>query len=294
MNPLHEDQIHNGPFIESCTHIWSDDVGRSEKSGVYDYYKEISERYGKPLVNHTNMPEKAILFVGMCHILESVFQALPTSGSYIIVHRTNDRPYTAEIDAVKPKSVKHVYTVDCQVKKHEVTAIPFGNASINGEDEILKEVIPQSVTPSGKLLFVRYNVNASTPHRLASLNILKQKPFATVIEEQIPQDEFYRQCKAHPFTMALAGCGADASRQWSAIQLGSIPIVTDCPEMRHFEDMPLVYCPKDMNEITPAWLEQQTDKLIEGNKNGRISNMRMRASYWIEHINEKRKEHGIS
>lgn len=288
MKPLHEDQIHNGPFIEACTHIWADDVSRSEKSGVYDYYKEISERYNKPLVDHTNFPESGVIFSGMCHLLESTFQAIPQNrGNYIFIHRTNDRPFTEEMYACKPKSVKHVYTVDCRVNHGDVSAIPFGNASINGEDEILKEVIGQQVSPSGKLIFVRYNVNASTPHRLASLNILKQKFFATVIEEQIPQDEFYRQCKAHRFTMALAGCGADASRQWSAIQLGSIPIVTDCLEMRHFEELPLVFCPKNIQDITEEWLNKMAES-IKGK-----STERMRMSYWHQHIQNKITEFNI-
>lgn len=292
MKPLHEDQIHNGPFIEACTHIWSDDVSRSQKSGVWDYYKEISERYGKPLVDHTNIPDKAILFVGMCHILESVFQALPTSGSYIIIHRTNDRPYTDGMDAVKPASVKHIYTVDCQVKKHQVTAIPFGNASINGEDPLVKQIAIEAKRKTDKRLFVCYNTNPSTPHRNASIPILKTKDFAFVYELEYPHkqmagEEFYRNVHAHEFTMALAGCGADASRQWAAIQLGSIPIVTDCPEMRHFEDMPMVYCPKDMNDITPEWLDKAAESVVG------LSTERMRASYWINEINKTRKQHGI-
>ena len=86
--------------------------------------------------------------------------------------------------------------------------------------------------------------------------------------------------------MALAGCGADASRQWAAIQLGSIPIVTDCPQMRHFEDLPLVYCP-DFNEITEEWLDEKAEE-VKGK-----STDRMRMSYWQKHIENKRREYGI-
>lgn len=289
MKPLHEDQIHVPGFLKCCTHVWSDDVSRSQKSGVWDYYVGISKEFNLPLVDHTNVPQSGVIFVGLCHIIESVFQALPTNGNYIIVHRTNDRQYTSEMNAVKPRSVKHVYTVDCKGTFDNVTAIPFGNASINGEDELVKQVAQTQYFEAPKTkLFVRFNVNnnGSTDHREEALRVLHDKPFALIITEQIPGDEFYRLVKAHKFTMALAGCGADASRQWAAIQLGSIPIVTDCPQMRNFADLPLIFCPQDMNEITEEWLNLQD---VSGK-----STLRMRMSYWVEHIEVVKIEHGIS
>lgn len=285
MKPLHEDQIHNAPFIEACTHIWSDDVSRSQKSGVWDYYVSISKEFNKPLVDNTNVPSKAIIFIGMCHIIEDVFDRLPKDGTYIIVHRTNDRPYTNVTNERRPSSVKQVYTVDCRGKFRDVTAIPFGNASINGEDKILKGVCKEDKRPVDKRVFVCYNTNPDTPHRNKSIPAMKAKDFAFVFElswptVQMSGDEFYRNVKAHEFTMALAGCGADASRQWAAIQLGSIPIVTDCPEMRHFEDMPMVFCP-DFDLITNEWLNEKA-KEVKGK-----STERMRASYWQKHIKDK-------
>jgi hypothetical protein len=279
---LHEDQIHVPGFLKACTHIWSDDVSRANKSGVYDYYYNISQEFNLPLVDFSNLPDKGVIFVGMCHVLEDILKSMPRTGSYIIVHRTNDRPFTQHMYDCKPVSVKHIYTVDCRVHANDVTAIPFGNASINGEDNILKQVAEETIEPAKTKLFCRYNINDSTPHRAESLSILKRKKFANVILEQIPGDEFYRQVKAHKFTMALAGCGADASRQWAAIQLGSIPIVTDCIEMRFFEDLPLVYCPVNMEDITEEWLSKQD---VSGK-----STDRMRMSYWLNEINEKKKE----
>lgn len=287
MRKLENDQIHAPAFQKECTHLWSDDVSRSNKSGVWDYYLNCSKEFNIPLVDHTNIPESGVIFVGMCHLLESVFQSMPRTGNYIIVHRTNDRPFTKEMYAVKPPSVKHIYTVDCQVSAHDVSAIPFGNASINGEDNVVKQIAKEKVEPAKTKLFVRFNVNndGSTGHRLHALNTIPRNSFAKVITEQIPGDEFYRHVKAHKFTLALAGCGADASRQWSAIQLGSIPIVTDCVEMRHFEDLPMIYCPKDMTQLTEEWLDSQS---VEGK-----STERMRMSYWAKHIKEKRIEYGI-
>ena len=286
MKPLEEDQIHAPAFIKECDYIWSDDVSRANKSGVWEYYTAISKEFNKPLIDHTCMPSKGIIFVGMCHILEDILNSMPTSGSYVIVHRTNDRPFTQRMVDCMPPSVQHIYTVDCQVKHPRVTAIPFGLASINGEDNLVKQIVNGGCMKQlDSRLFVCYNTNVNTPHRNESIPILKTKSFAKVIElnyptVQVPADEFYKHVHSHEFTMALAGCGADASRQWASIILGSIPIVTDCPEMRHFEDLPLVYCPKDMNDITDEWLNKQADLIKDK------STQRMRMSYWANELSK--------
>ena len=292
MKPLHEDQIYNAPFIQLCTHIWSDDVSRSEKSGVWNYYTAIAKEFDKALVDHTNVPQSGIIFVGMCHLIENVFQSLPRNGNYIIIHRTNDRQYLPEFDAVKPPSAKHVYTVDCNGIFTNVTAIPFGNASISGEDNIVKIIAAEPKRTAAKRVFVCYNTNKDTPHRNDSIPAMKVKPFAFVYEldypiKQMPANEFMRNVRDHEFTMALAGCGADASRQWAAIQLGSIPIVTDCPQMRHFEDLPMAFCPDKFEDITEEWLNEKAQEIKMK------STRRMRMGYWENHVNEKRKEYGI-
>ncbi len=283
--PLYEDQIHAPAFQRICDYFYSDDVSREKKSGVNDYAVQCARDYDMKLVDYTCMPESGVIFVGMCHILEDIFRKIPKTGNYIFVHRTNDRPFTKEMYEVRPESVKHIYTVDNQVTGPFVTAIPFGNASINGEDEIVKMVAKEKVKPAETKVFARYNVNASTVHRNESILHLTDKPFVKLIRNQIPGDEFYREVKAHKYTMALAGCGADASRQWAAIQLGSIPIVTDCPEMRHFEDLPMIFCPHNFKDLTEEWLDAQD---VTGKNTDR-----MRMSYWEKHIENKKKEHGI-
>lgn len=286
MIPLHKDQIHAPAFQKICDYIWSDDVNKPNKSGVWGYFESISKELNKPLVNETNVPKSGVIFVGMCHLLEDIFIKLPKDGNYIIVHRTNDRPFTLEMYEKKPPSVKYIYTVDCRVYANDVSAIPFGNASINGQDNLIEHIINIPAEPAETLVFARYNVNRDTFDRNESLPYLRKNPIVKLIEEQIPADEFYIHVKTHKYTMALAGCSADASRQWAAIQLGSIPIVSDCLEMWHFNDMPMIYYPKNPNDLTKEWLESHD---LSGK-----STERMRMSYWDKHLKEKRKEYGIN
>lgn len=279
---LHEDQVHAPAFQKLCDYIWSEDWANDyEHSVIRDHNPNLKR------INGNSQIESGVIYVGLNHLLEDVLAKLPKNGNFMVVHRTNDRPFTQKMMDNKPKSVKHIYTVDCRGIWDNVTAIPFGVASINGEDEILKDVYRRKrVTRSDTRIFACYNINPDTFHRNESIPFVESSPLVKYIKPYIGQDEFHIECKSHEFTLALAGCGADASRQWTSMILGSIPIVTDCPEMRHFSDMPLVYCPA-FNQITNEWLDHARES-VKGK-----SMERLKMSYWQCHINNMKLNYGI-
>lgn len=279
---LINDQIHAPAFQKLSDYIWMENWANDYENSVIKNHNPKLKPINRGNFNNADM-KSGVIFVGMCHILEDILHDLPKDGNYIIIHRTNDRPFTQKMVDNKPESVKHIYTVDCRGNWEGVTAIPFGVSSIMGEDEILKEVYKEKVKKVNKI-FCRYNVNRDTFHRNESLPFMRNNPLVNFTEEQIGQKDFHRQTKAHKYTMALAGCGADASRQWSSMILGSIPIVTDCPEMRQFSDMPLLFCPP-FEELNKKWLSLQS---IEGK-----STSRLKMSYWELHLKEMRLRHGI-
>lgn len=280
MIPLTEDQCHAPAFQKLCTHIWSSQ--RHDEyinSVIRDHNPNLKIVYKSDRVKE----KTGVIYVGLNQLIEDFFDKVTRDMDWIVIHRTNDRSFTEAMYKKKPANVKHVYTVDCQVNYPDVTAIPFGLASIGGEDLIIKEIGKEEIPQAKTRVFVRYNVNNSgyTEERKASLPVLQSKPFCKVILEQIPGDEFYRQIKAHQFTMSLQGQGKDCARTYSAMTLGSIPIVTDCIEMRHFEDMPMVYSNGDLtNDVLDQMAESVKGKSTE----------RMRMSYWINHIANKRQE----
>jgi hypothetical protein len=277
MNPLHEDQIHAPAFQRICDYIWSPDPNCAYVNSV------IREHNPNLKIFNAERPlnGKGVIFVGQCQLIETCFKSIPEEGSYIVIHRTNDRSFTEGMYKKKPQSVKHIYTVDCGVNYPDVSAIPIGLATITGEDEVIKKIAAEAVEPAKTKVFVRYNVNRSgyTKERIESLTKLRSLPFCKAIEHQIPADQFFRQIKAHRFTMSLRGQGADAMRTWQAIALGSIPIVSDCIEMRHFEDLPILYY---NGNITEEWLDSQS---ISGK-----STKRMRMSYWNEHVSKNKAQ----
>jgi hypothetical protein len=185
----------------------------------------------------------------------------------------------------KPPSVKAVYTVDCELNASDVFAIPIGFNTIDGESQVLKDIAIEPNEPIINGVYCRYNLNSQTLERNASMPTLKAMPHVKVVEYQISAEEFMREVKGHKYTISLQGCGKDACRTWIAIALGSIPIITDCIEMRHFTDLPVIFAPSDLTQMTMEWLDSHD----MSNK----STERMRMSYWIKHIENKRKEWDI-
>jgi len=285
--PLHEDQINSSEFQKLCTHIWS-----SQKNDPY--IKSVIEQLPNlKVVFRSEKPpiRQGVIFVGINQLIEDFFDQVNRDVNWIVIHRTNDRSFTEAMYKKKPDNIKHIYSVDCAVNHTDVTAIPLGLATIGGEDWIIKQVVNEEVMPAITKVFVRYNVNNSgyTEERKASLPRLKSKDFCKVVLEQIPADQFYREIKAHNFTMSLQGQGKDCTRSYSAMTLGSIPIVTDCIEMRHFDDMPMVYCPLRITEdLTEDWLLKAEESIKCK------STERMRMSYWVDHLAQMKKKHGIS
>lgn len=282
MKPLYEDQIHTPAWQKLCDYIWAEKEPRAYELSVKEHHNQNIK-----LINGNDLPgNSGVIFIGMCHLIEAVFKKLPKDGNYIVVHRTNDRSFTQNMLDKKPASVKHIYTVDCAVNNSNVTAIPFGVSSIMGEDPFLKNIATESKKPATERIFACYNSNRDTKHRNESLQFSRTSPLVKYVNPTISQEEFHRHCRDHEFVLALAGCGADASRQWSSMTLGSIPIVTDVTEMRHFEDMPLVYCPA-FNQITDEWLDKAKES-IKGK-----STHRLRMSFWNEHLSRMKQHYGI-
>lgn len=272
------DQIHSPNFHELSDFIWSANEGDV-------YVKDVAERNRLTIFNPGNqISKRGIIYVGMAQLIEHCYANIPKDGSYIVIHRDNDRSYMPWMHQLKPESVKHVYTMNCAVKSDDVTAIPIGINTINGENNTIKLI--NGVERAHTKLFCRFNTNPETKERSSAIESLRGKDFAKVVTEQMDTIAFYEQIKAHRFTLSLQGLGKDCLRTWEAIELGSVPIVTDCIENRFFEDMPIMYYP---NEIDESWI-QTTEALITSAWIVTVSLTRTKMNYWAEEIKNRAKE----
>jgi hypothetical protein len=91
----------------------------------------------------------------------------------------------------------------------------------------------------------------------------------------------FRFIKSHIFTACPAGEGKDCLRTYETLTLGGIPIWSDCAELRHFQDLPVIYT-KNWNNITKEWCERSLKELNDRYTSTDI----MRMSYWDNHIKQ--------
>ena len=264
-----EEQINSDAFLPFCDYFYT-------PRNDYDYAKIIAEKYPHIRLFSPQSPigPSGIIFLGMGVLVEEMFPLLPGNGSYLVIIRDTERPFIQAYYDMMPRSVRHVFTIECQVDADNVTAMPFGTASIMGPNPILESVRCESIEKrKDKRVFCRMNTNPATVERNMAYATLRDNPLVTLIEHQIDQEEFYREIKAHEFCLSLAGGGKDTTRTWESIYLGVTPIISDCKELRYFEDMPLAYYPGD---ITNEWL----DSIDVSGK----SKERAKMSYWKSKI----------
>lgn len=268
------EQINSPSFFPFVDYLWSP---RED----YDYALSVIEQFPNIKLFTPNSPPETdgVIFMGMNTLQEDALASIPTSGRYIVISRDNDRPFTEDYYKLKKSSIQHIYTVNCSIKKPDVTAIPVGHATISGFSDILEGVMKSPVGMATHEVFCRLNLNASTDARSKAINDLRENSHVYTITEQLSPIEFFIHVKRHSFNMALESGGKDTLRTWESLYLGTVPIVSDCIEMRHFEDMSIAFYP---GYITVEWLKETYDQMLT--KNNRRSTM----SYWREEIIERK------
>ena len=268
------EQINSDNFFKFCDYIYTPREN-------YDYVLQVMQKYPHLKMFSPNNPLKqpGIIYSGMCVLIEECFQIMPNEGSYILIQRDNERAFNQEQYKQRKPSVKHIYSIECQVLANDVTALPFGTASIGGDSAALWQVQNEDIPKVRKPVFCRMNTNKNTKARSRAVNDLLHSPLADVVTEQLNSEDFFRQIKAHKFNMSLQSGGKDTTRTWETLFLGTIPIISDCVELRHFEDMPVAYYPV---EVTERWLDSVD---VSGK-----SLKRARMSYWRDEILKRRAE----
>lgn len=273
-----EEQINSHAFYKFCDYYYSP---RADYDWAQSVLKENQNMTmfcpGQPMQEKT-----AIIFIGANSLIEEVFQIMPKEGNYIIIIRDTERTFHEDFYRLKPESVKHIYTIECAVNHPDVTAMPFGVASIYGPNYNLERVRLSAILDADRPVFCRMNTN-STERSEARKKVIEQvrdNPLVDLVEFQLEPWAFFRHMKAHPFTLSLQSGGKDTTRTWETLCLGRIPIISDCFELRFFEDMPVAYYPE--GGITKEWIDgiDLKHKSIE----------RAKMSYWRNLILEHRRQ----
>jgi hypothetical protein len=214
--------------------------------------------------------------------------SLPDDGCYIVITRNNDLSLTQIIldKAKSKKSIKRWYGINIEFNDPLFVPVPVGCGTEGGHSTYLEWVAKETQEEryKDKLVYCRVNATGYNEERRILIRQNESNPIFNIVKHQVGAEEMYRSMKKHIFSACPAGEGKDCLRTYETIIMGGIPIWSDCPELRHFEDLPVVYT-KDWN-LTRQWCETSLDEL----KNRKTSTDRMRMSYWDEQIKKAIKD----
>ena len=284
--PLCMDQINSTEFIKHANYVYRP-YSASTPSWLNEKIKqfphlipfESSNQIGKIGVVYTNGNVDLLKFIDL----------LSDNGSYIVITRNNDASLTEQVlnKAKAKSSIKRWYGINIGFKDPLFVPVPVGCGTEGGHSTYLEWVSkePKQEKHNDKLVYCRVNATGYNEERRILIRQNKNNPIFNIVEHQIGAEEMFRSIKQHVFCACPAGEGKDCLRTYETLILGTIPIWSDYIELRHFEDLPVVYT-NDWNIITKEWCENALKEL----NNRKTSTDRMRMSYWNSHIQQSIKE----
>ena len=155
-------QIYTDRFFALSDYIWD--------SHNEWFALNRAQEFDLPIVRRTeDFGEKGIIFVGPTQDINLCLDAIPKTGSYIIIARDCDFHLTEEVYRRKPASVKHWFARNCAVYDKDCSATPIGINTINGPSNLLIELSKVDAIPVTKRIFCRFNVNSETHDRNLAL-----------------------------------------------------------------------------------------------------------------------------
>ncbi len=287
--PLHYDQINSEDWIKMCDYCFV----QNPEPFTDRMYFELNGKLRLFRDKHGIDKDKGVIFCGTTQHIKDCLAAIPETGRYILITRDIDQSVTEDLYRLKPKSIVHWFAINCAVKYDDITAIPYGSSPVGGMSKTLQIVCDEVPRTQEwyKLIYCRCNTprEMNPPHeRHTCINNLKKNELATVIEHQVQAYDNFKYIRNHPLVAAPSGTGADTLRLSESIILGSVPIVNDCTELRHFEDLPLLFT-TDWNFTLTELPQELFSKEWRENK----TTKKLRMSHWQHEVLNKSILHGI-
>jgi hypothetical protein len=284
--PLYMDQINSTKFIKHANYVYRP-YSASVPCWLNDKIKEFP--YLIPFQYKNEIGKSGIVYTNGNVDLLKFIDLLPDNGCYIVITRNNDLSLTETIlnKAKSKKSIKRWYGLHIGFNDPLFVPVPVGCGTEGGHSTYLEWVAKETQEEryKDKLVYCRVNATGYNEERRILIRQNENNPIFNIVKHQIGAEEMFRSMKKHIFCACPAGEGRDCLRTYETIILGGIPIWSDYIELRHFQDLPVVYT-KDWNIITKEWCENALNEL----KNRITSTDRMRMSYWDNHIKNSIQE----
>lgn len=250
-------------------------------------------------------------------ILESLFQEIRNNPQtyYVILSHESDRGIANSSADQIPTNVKKLFgqNIECDSSYSQVESIPIGSVSTTwiGEKEFAYnteyidwlpsihqyEKIEVSAEEKNfiNLVYMNFAIHTNSSHRRPIYDHFKDLDWVNTKEctlsgsdyinssDKTTTKDYYEELYNHKFTISPLGNGVDCGRVWSAICVGTIPIIPDHRNLDFYRELPILAY-KDINEITESYLNDKWEEM--SNKEYDLS--KATVSYWKRRIEDEK------
>ena len=280
--------ICNLRYVKCCDYYYS-------YNEWLDHGKECKTVINHSLLEQINNDTRECIFI-YCrtdHIVTIFKMCESINKRFVLVSGSSDIPINDSLYKQKPNNIVKWFAININCRYKDLISLPMGTLSGTWignnkyDSEIYNHINYKPVITDGKesintnLVFMCFTIGTNNSERSKVYNYFNDKNWVTNLCQHktgkyLEHSEFMNNVFNHKFTICPLGNGIDCGRTWTALQLGSIPILKNhiC-----FQDWPqhipiILY--DDLSEITEDFLL----KKIEEFKTKKYDYNYLKTSYW--------------
>jgi hypothetical protein len=195
----------------------------------------------------------------------------------LMTHNSDQCINERYLGLIEDQMLVHWFCQNAMISHPKITCLPIGIANkqwLHGNIETIKNISYLETNKENKLI-VNFNIQTYLKHRIKVFNRLCFQSNVVHYQPDLPFSNYCNILKSHKFSACPRGNGPDTHRLWESLYLGTIPLVDDMANTRHFTDLPIILV-KDWTEIDKQFIDSyKLNKSFE----------KLKLSYWFDQIN---------
>lgn len=233
----------------------------TDKISTYQFFpKKYYNKFIKNYINNENLiyslendNSDLLIFITKIESLEEFYSKilLFIKKKFIIITHYGDKNGGCFNKIINHPMLIKWYGINMKIS-NKTSAIPIGLESIHYGRTNFDIIKINENNNKDKLLYLNFSLKTHR-NRKNIMNILLKKGFKQ--NEKKKWGDYIKDLSNHKFCISPRGNGVDCHRHWECLYLGVIPIIEKCPEMKHFEDLPILYV-NNYNEINVEYLNE--------------------------------------
>lgn len=263
----------------------------TDKISTHQFFpKNYYNKYIKKYINNENLIyslednySDLLIFITKVELLQEFYNkiVLFIKKKFILITHYSDK-YVGNFKKIinHPMLIKW-YGINMKIISNKTSAIPIGLESVHFGRTNFDIIKIHENNIKDKLLYLNFSLKTHRNRKNIMNNLIK-KGFKQ--NEKKKWEDYIEDLSKHKFCISPRGNGVDCHRHWECLYLGVIPIIEKSPEMKDFEDLPILYV-DNYNEINVEYLNQ----IYEEFQKKKFNMEKLNLMYW----NNKIKRHFI-